>query len=161
MLTLEQAMQISPTPRNRRRASGFTLVELMVVLLIVSILVAVGYPSYGDYVVRSNRKAAASALYRLADRQEQFFLDNKSYADSLTTLGYGDDVIGLDRDGQFTGAAADDAIYTLTMTDPGSTSYQLEADPAGMQAERDGGCGTLTLDDTGNRGASGDDDNCW
>lgn len=154
-------MHMSRILRNRSRAAGFTLVELMIVLLIISILAAVGYPSYGQYIVRSNHKAAASALYRLADRQEQFFLDNKSYADSLTTLGYAADVIGLDRDGQFTGSDAEDIIYTLTMTDSGATTYQLEAEPEGTQAERDNACGTFTLDDSGNRGATGGGDNCW
>jgi type IV pilus assembly protein PilE len=154
-------MHMSRIRQNRPRPGGFTLVELMVVLLIISILAAIGYPSYGQYVVRSNRKAAASALYRLADLQEQFFLDNKSYADSLTTLGYDDDVIGLDRDGQFTGNDAEDVIYTLTITDPGATTYQLDAEPQGTQADRDGACGTLTLDVSGNRGATGGGDDCW
>lgn len=154
-------MHMSRMQRNWSRATGFTLVELMIVLLIISILAAVGYPAYGQYIVRSNRKAAASALYRLADLQEQFFLDNKSYADGLATLGYGDDVIGLDRDGQFTDGDADDVIYTLTVTDPGATTYQLEAEPAGTQADRDSACGTLTLGVSGNRGATGSGDDCW
>lgn len=154
-------MHMSQIRQHRPRLAGFTLVELMVVLLIISILAAIGYPSYGQYVVRSNRKAAASALYRLADLQEQFFLDNKSYADSLTTLGYDDDVIGLDRDGQFTGSDAEDVIYTLTITDPGATTYQLDAQPEGTQADRDSACGTLTLDVSGNRGATGGGDDCW
>ena len=153
-------MDISTMRRTRARASGFTLVELMVVLLIISILAAIGYPAYGQYVVRSNRKAASSALYRIADMQEQFFLDNKAYAADLSTLGYADDLLGLDRDGQFTESDADDAIYTLTMTESGDTTYQVDAEPVGAQADRDD-CGTLTLDDSGNRGADGDVSTCW
>ncbi|MEO7386524.1 MAG: type IV pilin protein [Gammaproteobacteria bacterium] len=138
---------------------GFTLVELMIVVLIISILAAVGYPSYGQYVSRSNRKAAESALYRISDRQEQFFLDNKSYADSLTALSFGDDVIGLDRQGQFIGGDSADIIYSLSLTDSDANSFALEAVPEGVQADRDSSCGTLTLNHTGLRGADGDD--CW
>ncbi|MDH4022805.1 MAG: prepilin-type N-terminal cleavage/methylation domain-containing protein, partial [Gammaproteobacteria bacterium] len=76
-------------------SGGFTLIELMIVVAIITILSAIAYPSYIRYVVRSNQQAARSMLYAVADRQEQFFLDNKAYAADLSTLGYDDDTIYL------------------------------------------------------------------
>lgn len=149
------------TTRPVLRAGGFTLVEMMIVLLIISIMAAAAYPSYGQYIARSNRRAVEAALYRVADRQEQFFLDNKEYADSLSTLGYEADKLGLTRDGQFTGADADDITYVLTLEEADATSYQLQASPEGVQAERDADCGALTLDNNGNRGVTGDAEDCW
>ncbi|TFG85920.1 MAG: prepilin-type N-terminal cleavage/methylation domain-containing protein, partial [Chromatiales bacterium] len=66
------------------QARGFTLIEMMIVVAIIAILAAIVYPSYIRYVVRSNQQAARSMLYAVADRQEQFFLDNKSYAADLS-----------------------------------------------------------------------------
>ena len=153
-------MQLARMRHTRARVTGFTLIELMIVVMIISILVAIGYPSYGQYVVRSNIKAAETALYRIADLQEQFFLDNKTYADDLAILGYETDELGLDRDGQFTESDADDIIYVLTLTEAGATSYEISAEPQGTQADRDKTCETLTLDHNGVRGAK-DVAACW
>jgi type IV pilus assembly protein PilE len=143
------------------RPAGFTLVELMVVIVIVAILAAVGYPSYLEYVTRSNRQAARAAIYAVADRQEQFFLDNKAYADGLDTLGYGDDTISIGRDGQRTGNDDGDRTYSVTISDSTDTRYTIEAAPEGIQAERDTDCATLSLTSSGERGDTGGGANCW
>jgi type IV pilus assembly protein PilE len=137
--------------------AGFTLVELLVVVAIITLLAAIGYPSYTEYVTRSNRQAARAVILSVADRQEQYFLDNKAYAATLSDLGYPADTIGVARDGQVTGAGADDVTYTVTIADGGGagspTTYTIEAAPQGVQATRDQRCGTLWLTHTGQRGA--------
>jgi len=68
---------------NARR-SGFTLIELMIAVAVVAILAAVAYPSYTDYVRRGNRVAAQSLLQDLAQRQQQFFAQTRSFAADLS-----------------------------------------------------------------------------
>jgi type IV pilus assembly protein PilE len=70
----------------KKRASGFTLIELIVVVAIVGILAAVAYPSYLSYLVRNNRAVAQSSLMDIAQRQQQYLLDNRAYAPDVTSL---------------------------------------------------------------------------
>ncbi len=70
------------------RVRGFTLIELMVTVAIVAILAAVALPSYQQYIIRSNRAAAQAEMMDLANRQQQFFLANRSYATTLAALNY-------------------------------------------------------------------------
>ena len=65
--------------RSQLRAQGFTLIELMIVVLIVSILTAIAYPSYTDYVIRSRIIEATSNLADKRIQLEQFFQDNRTY----------------------------------------------------------------------------------
>jgi type IV pilus assembly protein PilE len=136
---------------------------MVVVVAIISILAAVGYPSYIEYVVRSHRQAARAALLQVADRQEQFFLDNKRYAETLDELNYGDATLGLDADGQFTAADDDDRTYRITLDgdDASDTTYTVLAIPDLAQAERDTACGTLSLSHAGERQQTGAGENCW
>jgi type IV pilus assembly protein PilE len=59
---------------------GFTLVELLVVMAIIGIIAVFAYPSYEAYVVRNNRAAAQAVLLDVAQRQQQYLLDSRSYA---------------------------------------------------------------------------------
>lgn len=70
-------------PPGAHAARGFTLIELMIVTVIVSILAAVAYPSYIDYVTRGYRSEAQQWLQDFAQRQEQYFLDRRGYATGL------------------------------------------------------------------------------
>lgn len=141
--------------------SGVTLIELMVVVVIVAMLAAIAYPSYTQFVMRSKRQAAKNMLYTIADRQEQYYQDNKSYAEDLATLGFGADSIGLDTSGERADAGAANLTYIVDLADATPTSYTVQAVPQNQQAERDTACGTLSVTSTGERTATGDGANCW
>ena len=72
--------------RHPTRNSGFTLIELMIVCAIIGIIAAVAYPSYTRYVVKGNRAAAQAHLIDLAQRQQQYFADSRTYADTIGEL---------------------------------------------------------------------------
>ena len=68
---------------------GFTLVEMLIVMAIIGIIAVFAYPSYEAYVVRNNRAAAQAVLLDIAQRQQQYLLDSRSYATwaQLTAAG--------------------------------------------------------------------------
>ncbi|MBK3760301.1 type IV pilin protein [Stutzerimonas frequens] len=74
----------------RYKARGFTLIEVMIVVVIIGILAAIALPNYRQYVIRSNRTAAQAQMLEIANRQQQFLLANRSYADTaaLTASGF-------------------------------------------------------------------------
>jgi type IV pilus assembly protein PilE len=145
---------------SRIRARGVTLIELMVVVAVIAILAAVAYPSYEQYILRTNRAAAQTMMLNIANRQEQYRLDARTYT---ATIGPG----GLNIAGQdgFTCAATcGNGRYTISVAlvagpPPG---YTITATPVGNQT-KDTLCGTLTLDATGNKTASGNGgvSQCW
>nr|WP_256441776.1 type IV pilin protein [Cupriavidus sp. AcVe19-6a] len=69
-----------------RAAHGFTLIELMITVAIIAILAATAYPSYISHVIKGRRAAAQASLMDIAQRQQQYLLDSRSYAGSLATL---------------------------------------------------------------------------
>jgi type IV pilus assembly protein PilE len=142
-------------------ARGITLIELMVAVAIVAIIASLAVPSYTAYVTRSKRAVAKSALSMVADKQEQFFLDNKRYADDFTEIGYESATIGVDDNGQTVAADADDRVYVISLDNTSSTTYTIEATPQLAQADLDTACGTLSLTQAGQKLQSGDGTDCW
>lgn len=67
------------------RQRGFTLIELMITCAIIAVLAAIAYPSYTKYTQKSNRRTAQAQMLDLANREQQYLMANRSYAD-LTTL---------------------------------------------------------------------------
>jgi type IV pilus assembly protein PilE len=63
-----------------RDAAGFTLIEVLIVVAIISILGAIAYPAYTDYILRSKISEAIANLSDMRTKMEQFFLDNRTYA---------------------------------------------------------------------------------
>jgi type IV pilus assembly protein PilE len=68
----------------KSRIRGFTLVELMIVATLVGVLAAIAYPSYQEYQKRARRSAAETFMLDLANRQQQYLLDQRSYAGATT-----------------------------------------------------------------------------
>ncbi len=58
---------------------GFTLIELMIIVAIVSILAAVALPAYGDYVRRGQLPEAFAGMSDLRVKMEQYYQDNRNY----------------------------------------------------------------------------------
>jgi len=74
-----------------RKAKGFTLIELLAVIAVVSILAAIAYPYYGDYVTRGKLTEAFNGLSELRLRAEKWFADNRTYVgfnQTLTSVKY-------------------------------------------------------------------------
>ena len=137
------------------RIAGLTLIELMVVLLIIGILAAVAVPSYRQYVIRAHRTEAKTALLRLAANQERHYLQNNTYTDDLSALGFG-------------ASLSDNGAYTLSVPIADTITYQAVAVPTpggGMNEidmSRDEACARFTIDAAGQRLAFPDPDGaCW
>ena len=146
---------------NRRLQRGVTLIELMIVLVIISIVAALAYPSYTQYVTRAKRSAAQSMLLQVADRQQQFFMDNKRYAASMTDLGFPANPFSVGSEGEFVASGSKDAIYRLEFAATTATTYTVQAVPLEGQAKLDTKCGTLSYDETGTKAAGGSVADCW
>ena len=141
---------------------GITLMELMIVVAIIAMISAFAYPSYQEYIVNTKRTAATSTLLQIADRQQQFFMDNKSYANNLTNLGYADNPLWVADDGRIVVAGDLDAVYIFGLVNVTPTEYIAFAAPVGQQQVRDTKCGALTLNQASNRQAYGSQpDDCW
>nr|WP_298165009.1 type IV pilin protein [uncultured Pseudomonas sp.] len=125
------------------RNKGFTLIELMIVVVVIGILTAIAYPSYQDYVRRAKRADAQSALLELAQFMERHYTANGTY------LTADDKAPGL----PFTTAPKDgtNSNYDLSFAaKPTASGYTLQAVPKGSMVGDT--CGTLTLTNTGAKG---------
>jgi type IV pilus assembly protein PilE len=73
------------TPPARQR--GFTLIELMIVVVVIGILASIAYPSFTQQIIKANRSAAQSFMLNIASRQERYLLDARGYTDTLGAGG--------------------------------------------------------------------------
>ena len=139
------------------KRQGFSLIELMIVVLVIGILSAVAIPAYQNYITRAARTKATQGLMNLSGLEERFFYSNNKYTKTLTDLGITGSPYCVDN-------CTDSRFYTITIPSASSTDYTLQAVPGGAQAAQDAACGTLKLNRAGQKTATGDPSNvkrCW
>lgn len=132
-----------------KTSRGFTLIELMIVVVIVGILAVITFPAYTEFVNKSRRSEAMTALSQIQQLQERFRSINTTYA----TL----EQLGLQQN-------TPNGYYTLSITVNAPTGYTATATRSGLQI-RDDRCitfvvtmngGTVTYSATGTGAAT-----CW
>jgi type IV pilus assembly protein PilE len=131
---------------GRRASVGFTLIELMVVVAIVAVLAAVAFPSYTSHLRKGHRASAQAYLMDLAQREQQFFTDNRSFAldgggvtaaTKLNASAPPSDVVGN---------------YSIsTVARSVTPSFVITATALGSQTTD----GNLSIDDTGSKTPTG------
>jgi type IV pilus assembly protein PilE len=132
-----------------KQQRGFTLIELMVVMVVLAILTAIAYPSYTNQVLKSRRADGIAALNHKAMQMESCRSDNATY------VGCPAEAASTSVDGYYDIVAP---VSSVT-----ATAYAFVATPRGAQL-KDTKCTSLSLDSQGTRGYTGsapDADTCW
>lgn len=135
------------TLKLRQSCSGFSLIEVMIVVAIISILGMIAYPSYLDSVRKSNRSDAKAALNDAAQQMQRCYTLNSTFTD-CPAVG--------------TSTSAEELYtVTVTVTDAGA-GFEASATPAKSPQTKDTDCTEFTLDNIGRRDATPDTaGRCW
>lgn len=128
---------------------GFTLIEMMIVVVVIGVLAAIALPSYQEHVRKTRRAAATADLSDIAQRAERHHTVNNTYA-------------GFDLPFEFSPQEGT-AFYEIEISDVGQSTFTLTAAPINAQAGDAERCGTYTLSHTGRRQVSGPWglERCW
>jgi type IV pilus assembly protein PilE len=129
--------------------TGFSLIEIMLTLVIVSVLMSVSIPIYSQHFIQQNRFAAKTLLLKLAGALEQYYLENNTYQEvTLARLGFKELVVNNQ--------------YVLAINVVDIDHFVVSARPVGKQMS-DVKCGVLGLDSMGKKSISGKGEagECW
>jgi type IV pilus assembly protein PilE len=143
------------------KSRGFTLIELMIVVAIISIIAAVALPSYKESVAKSRRAEARGQLLETAQFMQRFYSQNDSFSQDRAGTAV---VVPTALATVPKTAAAGAGTYGIGFSgSPTLSTFTVQAvpiSPGPMSADK---CGSLLLDNTGRRTISGTVtvDECW
>ena len=146
----------STSPGTGRNERGFTLLEVMIVIVIVGIIMTIALPAYQNSVRKAQRSDAKAGLLAAAGRMEQYILDRGTYTTDMRNLGYAANPMITDEK-HYSIAAAACANGTI------ATCYVLTATPQLTSSQaKDSQCTKFVLAYTGAKSAEGSNaDECW
>ena len=142
---------------RRTQQSGFSLIELMIVIVILGVLMAIAIPNYNGYLERTRRTDARGALLEIASAQERIYFERNQYTSAIADVwNYQEAGASVSNEGHYTltvelGGADNDDPNRFTATATARNKQTGDAD-----------CATFSLDETGLKAATGDDPSgCW
>ncbi|MFT6697732.1 MAG: type IV pilus assembly protein PilE [Polaromonas sp.] len=144
--------------RAQAAGAGFSLIELLVVLVIVGIVSAIALPNYRQHIQRGHRAEAAGALLEAQHFMERYYSAHGRYDGTAQEPGQ-PPKLPLRLQGIPAGA---DLRYQLKLDTVTVNAYELRAEPVGSMAGDK--CGTLTLNQTGLKGLADSEisvADCW
>lgn len=134
--------------------SGFTLIEVMVVVAVVGILSAIAYPAYTDYILRSYRAEGRNMLLEAAQFLEKNYTLTQRYNVSASGGAMDNAALVTAGLGTVPRGGGSKIRYRITFLDgPTRDSYTLIATAEGPQVKDD--CQNLTLNNLQVRGRTG------
>ena len=148
--------------------AGFTLIEMLIVIAVISILASIAIPAYQESVAKAKRADAQGALYGLATAMERFYTENSSYCDAGGAGGADSCGAATNDSGTpsiFNSTVPVDggtAFYNLTISAVAANTYTLTATRTGSMAGDK--CGDFTLTNTNTQGIVNNTaalGNCW
>lgn len=148
--------------QSDKHLSGFSLIELMVVVAIVGILAAIAFPSYQDSVRKSRRADAKAVLQQAAQWMERFYTENNAYtAAALPASLLQAPIEGATK--YYNIAITDAVTATGTCLAVAANNFCLTATPIAGGAMASDPCGAFTLTQTGAKAVTGTlaADQCW
>ena len=143
-------MMKKPTLRAvYRQMRGITLIELMIVIVVLALLVAIGYPNYRQFAARAKRTEAKAALLMIAQNQERFYLQNNTYTTDMSQLGFANAGCNI----------TDSDSYSVCVTAADANDFTATATYQNADAEA-GRCQTFNIDGRGGKTSAPLAD-CW
>ncbi len=131
--------------KKNESSKGFTLIEILVAIIMISILCSVAAASYRSYIVKSRRQAVTDYLMNLQQQVEDFYLINHTYTGACSANSKID----------CTGSGDVSSHYTITYANQSASDrdmYTLSATAKGAQANSDSECKYIYLKRNGERG---------
>ena len=116
---------------ERSGEKGFTLIELIIIVAIISILAAIAIPTYASYRTRAYDTAVKSDLRNAATAQEAYFLENQTYSPVIANLEAQPFNFFRSTGVNIMVMSADAESYTMTAVHPGSGKIHVLSGPGG------------------------------
>jgi len=131
---------------------GFTLLELMITVVILSILATIAYPSYMNQVKKTRRVDGKAAVLEIAMAEEQYYTQNKAYTSDLSLLSIGSAL-------KATPSKSKEGYYTINLQ-AATTTFTVTATAIGSQA-KDTECKEMAMNQMGEQTSKSSTDQCW
>ncbi|HMW22791.1 MAG TPA: type IV pilin protein [Burkholderiaceae bacterium] len=126
---------------NRGSARGFTLIEIVITLVVVTLLTTVALPAYREQIAKSRRSDAKASLLTLAQLMERWYTERGTYA-GATVGGTG-----------IAPSTSSQGYYTMSISAQDAAGFTIVAAPTAAQTGD--ACGSFTYTQAGTRGVTG------